>query len=276
VPRAQPRRSRSSLALCGAIVLLGCSVDERDLQLAPGGSAGLGSSTSPGSSGNGGVSGSDPSTAGGGGLDASTISDAGAAGDAGAVEPAPIPTVDGCADLDMNGVADCQETIVTNPDFKQDTSAWSAETDTTLTWDPSDAIGDASSGSALVASQGVIDADASGAALRAASQCVPVASKQLVTAYANALVDTGQDADGHAEIDVFFFDGSSCQGTFTGSFSTPQPLDAAPGSWITLHAGSVAGNTVKSALVKLAISKPFRAASFQASFDNVLIKVQSP
>ena len=185
-------------------------------------------------------------------------------------------TVDGCADLDGNGIADCRETIVVNADFKQDTSGWTAEMDASLSWVNDSAAGDSPSGSALVASTGVIDANASGAALRDASQCVPITSKQLVTAYANAFVEAGQDSQGVAEIDVFFFDAEDCGGTFTGSFSTPQPTDGAVGSWITLRAGAVSSDTAKSALVKLAISKPFRAAAFRARFDNVLVKVQSP
>jgi hypothetical protein len=187
-----------------------------------------------------------------------------------------IPTVGGCADLDLNNVGDCTETLISNADFKTDVASWVADADTTLTWSPQNAAGDSPSGSALVASTGVIDAQAIGAALRAAGQCIPVSGKQLVIAYANAFVDSGQDAQGHAEIDVFFYDVAGCMGTLTSSFSTPQPLDASAGVWLTLRAGAVSPDTTKSALVKIAISKPFRAASFQAHFDDVLVKVKSP
>jgi hypothetical protein len=215
----------------------------------------------------------------GGDQDASAMPEGGSddAGDAASdAGPQVIPTVGGCADLDMNGVGDCKETLVTNADFKTDVASWVADTDTTVTWSPQNAAGDLPSGSALVASTGVIDAQAIGAALRAAGQCIPVSGKQLVTAYANAFVDSGQDAQGHAEVDVFFYDTAGCTGTLTSSFSTPQPLDASAGVWLTLRAGAVSADTTKSALVKIAISKPFRAASFQAHFDDVLVKVQSP
>jgi hypothetical protein len=256
-----------------ATSLAGCPVDNRKLEPAAefGGQAGAATFSQPsaGTDSGAGAAAGGTTQVGDGGAVADT---AGASGEGSA---RPLPTVGGCADLDTNGIADCKETIVTNPDFKQDVSGWVAEADATLMWDPLNAVGDPPSGSALVASTGVIDADASGAALRAASQCVPIAGKQLVTAYANAFVDAGQDADGKAEVDVFFFDAANCQGTFAGSFSTPQPTDGAAGSWLTLLAGSVSSEAVKSALVKLAISKPFRAASFQARFDNVLVKVQS-
>ena len=39
-----------------------------------------------------------------------------------------------------------------------------------------------------------------------------------------------------------------------------------------MQAGAVGGANTKSMLVKLAISKPFRASSFQARFDNILLE----
>jgi hypothetical protein len=75
---------------------------------------------------------------------------------------------------------------------------------------------------------------------------------------------------------VFFFDVRDCTGAFTTSFSTPQPLDSKSDAWLDLKAGSVSGVSTQSALVKLAISKPFRAEAYRARFDNVLVKVQSP
>lgn len=256
-----------------ASVLSGCPVDSRTLHRAQasGGQAGTTSIEEPSAGTQNGGGGTTPLSD--AGVEADTAGAAGANSEAGS--PA-VPTVGGCADLDTNGISDCSETLAKNADFKQDVQAWLAETDVTLTWDPMNAGGNPPSGSALVASIGVIDANATGAALRAASQCLPVTGKRLVTVYANARVDPGQDPDGHAEVDVFFFDAPGCTGNLASSFSTPQPLDAMPGVWLNLKAGSVSGELAQSMLVKLALSKPFRAPSFQARFDNVLVKVQSP
>jgi hypothetical protein len=103
-----------------------------------------------------------------------------------------------------------------------------------------------------------------------------VTGKQLVTVYANAFVDAGQDPNGHAEVDVFFFDAAACSGALSASFVTPQPLDAETDTWLSLKAGAVSGEYTKSVLVKLGVSKPFSAPSFSARFDNVLVKIQAP
>jgi len=246
---------------CGTVSA--CSIDNRQLELASGrgGAAGVGVAGELQGLGGRGASGGVASHA------------AGQGGESGAAA-APIPVVDGCADLDSNKVADCSETIVKNPDFKADVNRWFAGMDTTVVWNEANA-GDLPSGSALVASEGVIEEGGAGLALRAAQQCVPIDGAKLVLVYANAFVDSDQDEQGRAEIDLAFFDSEDCTGALSTSFTTPQPLDAGPGVWLTLKAGSVSGATTKSAQVKLSLLKPFRAKSFQAQFDNVLVKAEN-
>ena len=254
------------------VVLVGCSLDTRELRLAPGsgGESGAATQIDPGAGA--------PATAGANSAagEAGALESSAGGGAGGGSSGSPSLLIDGCVDLDGNGIADCRETLVENPDFVSDVADWSPELDTTLTWDEENAAADSPSGSALLESTGVIDANTAGVALRVASQCLPVEGRQLVTVYANAVVDAGQDPQGHAEVDVFFFDAEKCAGGFTTSFSTPQPLDAMSGAWIDLKAGAVTGVNNQSVLVKLAISKPFRADSCRARFDNVLVKVQSP
>jgi hypothetical protein len=265
----------AGVSLLGSALLVGCQLDTRALELAM---AAAGAANSPSTQPEAGApsdgsAGGDATLSGGafaGGASARSGA-GGLGGEAGQSEP----TVGGCADLDQDGVADCTQTIVTNPDFKLDALGWTADPDTALTWDAKNAGGEPPSGSALVSSSGVIDANAVGAALRAASQCVPVAGKRLLAVYANAWVDAGQDPLGHAEVDVFFFDADGCAGSSVTSFSTPQPLDAAVETWLTLKAGALSAETTKSALIKLAVSKPFRADSFQARFDNVLVRLET-
>jgi len=188
------------------------------------------------------------------------------------------PLVDGCVDLDRNGTGDCKETLLENADFESDVGDWTPDMDTSLEWDEHDAWGPAGrSGSALVSSIGVIDANSDNSVLRAAGQCLPAGSMQLVTAYANAYVESGQDPTGRAQIVIFFFDGEDCTGAFTNSFTTPQPLGTdGVETWLELKAGSVTTLATKSMRVKLSLSRAYKAESFRARFDNVLVKVQPP
>jgi hypothetical protein len=257
LPRACLRTAAWFIA--GA-ALVSCSLDNRQLELA---AAGAGS----GGAGAGGSVGGATSASG-----SSSSGTPGLGGEAGAGEPA-ILVVDGCVDLDANRIADCTETSVNNPAFERDVAEWLPGQETTIDWNAQNAARDLPSGSALVASEGLIDASAAGVALRAVQQCIPIAGSKLVIVYGNAFVDPDQDEQGRAEINVAFFDSQDCSGAQSTTFSTPQPLDGGVGFWLTLKAGSVSGATTKSALIKLALLKPFRAESFRAKFDNVLLRV---
>jgi hypothetical protein len=279
--RRRSRRLRSLLraAALGAptfVALAGCSLDTRQLryELGSGGQAGSAAQPPAHAGANGARAGAAPvGDAGAGG----TEDEAGGApsmpnGSAGAAQ---VPLVEGCPDLDGNGVGDCDETLLKNSDFKVDVADWNPDTDTTVTWDAANAAGDVASGSALVASTAPASSGAAGSTLRVVRQCLPVTGKQLLLAYANVLVDASQPAAGHAELDVYFFDVAACAGAYVTTFYTPQPLDASTYSWLTLKAGSVSGPNTKSALVTLALSVPLSAASFSARFDNVLVKIQT-
>jgi hypothetical protein len=252
-------------------LLLACSVDDRQLQeIAAGGSA----STETDSS----RAGASTSMSGGansvqGGADAGR-DDGAAAGAPSAVDQPPIATVDGCPDLDTDGVSDCQETTVANPDFARDINNWTAQAGATLSWGHEDALSSGNSGSALLVATGSMDAP--GSTQVTAGQCIMVSGKQLVIAYANALIDEGQDRDGQASLHVAFFDSAGCVGNSSSDFTTPAPLDATAGAWLTIQAGSVSSETTKSARVELALSKPLQAQSFQAHFDNILLEVRPP
>jgi len=262
-----PNENRHSVSLrvsslVGSLLLVcaACSVDNRQLELAAAGA---------GSAGVGGAA----QVAGASHVGGSLVT-AGMSGDAGAVD-VPIPVFDGGADLDTNKIADFRETSVKNPDFERDVAAWLPGIETTVEWNEQNAAGDLPSGSALVASVGIIDPNGAAVALRAVQQCIPISGSKLVIVYANAWVDPGQDEQGRAELDVAFFDSEDCSGSLSTTFSTPQPLAGGVGSWLTLKAGSVSGASTKSAQIKLALLKPFRAESFQARFDNVLVKVEN-
>lgn len=183
-------------------------------------------------------------------------------------------TIDGCADIDGNGIADCTETLAANSDFKSDIAGWTPGPGAKLAWDEQNAGGSLPSGSGLLVAE-ASGADGGGSLLREASQCLPVSGNRLVTVYANSLVQSGQDPLGHAEVDVSFFEFPACAGALTSSFSTPQPLEAPTGTWLDLKAGTVTSANTQSMSVRLAISKPAQADSYQARFDNILLKVQA-
>jgi hypothetical protein len=265
--------ARLIVALLTCSALLGCSVDDRRLETGSDGEGGVPSSAGAGHAGS-----SSGSHAGKGGISGSNESGAPSQADGGAggaSEPLPplIATVGGCADLDEDGVADCQESLLTNPSFEADVAHWSADAGASLTWDPRDALGAANSGTALLsaASSAV---DTGGSSLLTAGQCITVTGGQIVIAYANALVEDGQDTTGKAAIYVDFYDAAGCGGASGSSFSTPQPLDAVAGTWLTLKAASLTSAATHSARVMLALEKPLQAQSFHARFDNVLIKSQ--
>ena len=246
------RRRRLVAASLTTAALAGCSLDARQLQYAAdaGEQGGSSSPALPDASG-------DPG-------------EGGAAGQA-AFGP---PMIDGCLDLDEDGIADCQETLIENATFKTDVDAWHADTDAELAWDERNAGRDLPSGSARLSATGTAAPDAEGLAQRSASQCLEVTGKQLVTVYANSLVDSAQAPSGLAQLDVLIFANAACAGAYVSSFSTPQPLDAPSGEWLALKAGAVSGPDTKSVLVRLVVSRPLDAASFQASFDNVLLKTR--
>jgi hypothetical protein len=250
--------------------LASCSVDDRNLQ------TGVGAG-SPGFAGTANVDSAGAPEAGKGGFPAENAGSPSTAeaGVGGQVEPSapPIPTVGDCADLDEDGVADCQETRLSNPSFKADVTHWNADAGASLTWDPRDALGASDSGTALLTAASSAF-DAGGSSLVTAGQCVLISGGQIVIAYANAFVDDGQDSSGNAAIYVDFYDASDCTGMTTSSFSTPQPLDASTGKWLTLKAALLTSAATHSARVMLAIEKPFATQSFHARFDNVLLKTQ--
>jgi len=240
------RRRRFVAASLTTAALAGCSLDTRQLQYATGG-AGQASAGSP-----------------------STPNAGTEQGGSSARDPETPIMIDGCLDLDEDGVADCDETLIQNATFKTDVDAWHADGEAQLKWDERNAAADLPSGSALIDATGAAAPGADGTAPQSASQCSKVNGKRLVTVYANAFVDAGQTAQ--ARVDVQFFDNDTCAGGYAASFSTPQPLDAESGKWLALKAGSVSSESTKSVLVRLVVSRPLDEASVQASFDNVLLK----
>jgi len=232
--------------------LNGCALDSRQLSAA-GGQAGSESTPLPGAG------------AGTAGAAGTSSEQAGSAGGG------QLPLVDGCPDLDSDGVSDCMQTLVQNGEFKLGIAGWSPELQTEIAWDDMNAAADLPSGSALVSSIA-----SSSSERHYAKQCLALSGTHLVTVYANAFVASGQAAGGYAEVDLSFFDTAACAGSEASKFSTPQPLDASTDEWLTLKAGSVSGPDTQSVLVALTIYRPLGSSSFSARFDNILLRKQTP
>jgi hypothetical protein len=172
--------------------------------------------------------------------------------------------VDGCADLDTDGIADCTTTLLENSGFSENVDAWHALSGSELSWQPKNALGDLPSGSALLASS---------FSKSSASQCVPLAGERLVIAYASAFVE-GEAELGQATLEVSFFEDPACGGESVKYFETPPSTRV--NSWTTIQAGALSTSRTASVSVTLVGHKPNGAEQSHVYFDNVMLKAPMP
>lgn len=247
--RSHPALGADLTAHAWLALLLGvaaCAVDERTLEkqppALPSGSGGTGST---------------------GGT--TSVPEGGAAGDQGTDGEG---LVEGCADLDTDGVPDCEVTLAQNPTFTSDVEGWKALGEAELNWQAENAFGDHPSGSAELTTDTEMRASA--------YQCVPLEGAALVIAYASTFVDPGDDAEqpSKAELEVTFFRGEGCSGASDGYFVTPP--STVTGAWTTVQAGNVSKDTTLSASIELVGLKSASAATLSIYFDNVMVKMQAP
>lgn len=179
--------------------------------------------------------------------------------------------VDGCADLDSDGVADCSVTLAKNPAFEKDVTNWSALDGATLTWDTDNALADTPSGCARLRPRDPPDARV---LIYRAAQCVPVQPNRIIIAFANARVDSAAGAMQlvHAELEVSYFDNPDCSGKSSGYFATP-PSEASS-KWVTIQAGGVSGPATTAVSVALLGIRPETTSDLNVCFDNVMIKAK--
>jgi hypothetical protein len=189
-------------------------------------------------------------------------------GDPGTGGPTPNNgLVDGCADLNTDGVPDCQVTLLQNASFTSDVSSWTPDANTELTWDPKNALDDTPSGSAKL----------HGTTQRvSALQCVPVTAGQLLVAWANAFVESndGMGMPPQAELEISFFDNGNCAGASTNYFDTPLNV-AVLDAWSVIQAGQTAGATTQSVSVAL-VGLLNSGSEVNVYFDNVMLAGKSP
>ncbi|HYQ18243.1 MAG TPA: hypothetical protein VEQ58_20855 [Polyangiaceae bacterium] len=242
MPRSRALAAASCLSLF-FLLSLGCSVDDRELH----------SDASHGGSGsdsmNGSQAGDDgPSPSGGGTAGTSSGS----------------TLVDGCADLDTDGIGDCKATLVNNGAFHEDVSDWTASPGAELIWDEKNALDDLPSGSAKLQTT---------ASRASGTQCLSMQGARLVIAYANAFVED-DTALGQAELQVSFFDSENCSGAPSLTFETPR--SSSSNAWTIVQAGQVSASTTNSASIELTALKPDSAQELDVYFDNVMLKTKAP
>lgn len=227
-----------------ALSMWGCAVDPRELQPAIGDTGGVGAF-------------------GGGGAVGTSGEPGGAAGS----WPATKGLVNGCADLDTDGIADCEATLLGNPSFPEDVDAWTPEGATTLTWAPKNALSDGPSGSAQLSANTV---------RASAAQCARLSGGGLVIAYASAFVEASGDSDDSARavLEAALFASPDCSGESHGHFETPP--SAVLAEWTTIHAGAPSSSDTRSASLALVGAKAASAAQVTVYFDNVMLKEQAP
>ncbi|MES1185405.1 MAG: hypothetical protein ABUL60_16455 [Myxococcales bacterium] len=238
------RRSCALVTALLALVTNACSVDHRHLHAQQ--------STGGAVSSNGGADGDAPDEPGGANGQGGTTTTKG--------------LVDGCADLDTDGIADCKATLLSNPSFTSDTSDWQADPEVALSWDPKNALPDAPSGSARL--------EASVPRARV-TQCVAMEEKKLVIAYANAFVTSSADGDepGQAELEVSFFPSQDCTGDRAAFFETPPSTEV--DAWSVVQAGQITVDGTRSVSIALVGLKPERSAALEVYFDNVMLKARA-
>ena len=237
-----------AVGFAAALSTVSCSVDNRQL---------LTSS-----------SGVDPSFggSGAGSSSAGDTSDSGAPND-----PGPLPVCDY-----GNGVAPGCDTLVDNPGFTKDTFGWKPEDPTvTMTWSDSDSGANRKSGSMAVVN--TLFGEADGTASRGSAQCLPTHAGQAYSFALDIFIPKGQGGGldggaytGSAGLSVLFFTSDQCS-DYTLSSATSGVVDESD-AWQHREGRAVTPEGAQSMLVRLVTFKNFREFSFEARFDNVLLR----
>lgn len=180
----------------------------------------------------------------------------------------PPPPKGECPDLDGNGVLDCRESALMNPDFKTATTGWKAEANASATFSSED--GDGTSGSGAVAVTNAASGDVAGAAMAGVRQCVSTQGGVAYVLHGQMRLEDAQGAT--AGISVQLFTSADCVGTVSAAHSTSLH-DSQPG-WRPLQSVMMVPQGIRSMAVRLIVVKPFRQAAVTALFDNVLLKAR--
>jgi hypothetical protein len=168
----------------------------------------------------------------------------------------------------MNGVADCEQTLVSNSTFVSDVVGWDPVAgSSTAEWV---ATGPNGSTGALRASQIQVQAGATNVVNGGPEQCVPATPGAHIVR--GEVFIGNNDGDGSATINISFYSGTTCTNTsFIGAFQAPFVTSRSVWSLIQGVANAPAGTARMK--IRLGINKLLGQPASSATFDHVLIKL---
>jgi hypothetical protein len=171
-----------------------------------------------------------------------------------------------CPDLDLNGVADCDETLVQNASFDEDAIGWDPEPDAQMRWRSLNASTEANSGSLEVANTFVGESQVNG--FSAAFQCVAAVPGRSYHLRANVWISSEQVFAGAGFI-AEAYDGDDCTGAVV---ATQSAMTIATDAWGLVAQTITVPNMGHSLKLRFGILKPFDATPATVLVDNVLLR----
>lgn len=158
--------------------------------------------------------------------------------------------------------------VLIDDTFDENVDSWPASWMNTIVWDPLDALGNSSSGSALVTNISDDPNDATGP-----EQCVEgIEAGQFYRVGADVLVPGGQTETGTARMLLRWY-GDHCMGNQTGGWAVTNQIDSSVSDvWLPISAAGVAPKGTSSARIRLGILKSNADGSLAAHFDNVVFE----
>ncbi len=158
--------------------------------------------------------------------------------------------------------------VLVDDTFDENVDAWPAGSKSTSVWDPLDAQGSSSSGSALVTNISDSAVDATGP-----EQCVEgIEAGQLYRVGADVLVPGGQTETGTARMLVRWYS-DGCTANQTGPWAVTNQIDSSVSeTWLPISASGVAPEGTSSARIRLGILKLQAGGSLAAHFDNFVFE----
>jgi hypothetical protein len=205
--------------------------------------------------------------------------DPAAAGDSGL---APIPL---CS-YSRSSIDEGCQTLVENPGFATNVAGWTAENvGISESWVNIDEGKSTSSGSIVVTNSNYsMDNTAKGGtAPGGARQCIPITGNTSYDFAVDIYIPAGQGAgykggDGYpgnyssfASLSGFFYPDDACAEQSLGKNFASDAVQIA-GEWVHVKGTAISPKDVHSMAVRLATGKPFPQYTFEAHFDNVLVR----
>lgn len=178
-----------------------------------------------------------------------------------------------CPDLDHNGIMDCRESLIANPDFGAGAAGWTAEFGVTQLAPGNAVPGNPASGAIAIVNTN--QSNTAGSSMAGSTQCLAARADVAYGLDVEVMIPVTEDANTLAGAALQTFPTPDCSGPANAVVS-PALIDAASGagSWQVVHAMVPAPAGTMSMSVRLVVVKTFERSPAQALFDNVLLKAR--